>query len=143
MHLYILLLNVHVYFVVIMEQFVRHPENKTVTLGDSIQFFCIQDRSFPLAEIVWLKDDMLLQVSSSDRYLVQSEELLHDMGRVSSSLLISSVRSSDAGLYGCRAVNPLLPNNLIYSNNATLMVEGNIYVINLSEFLLNGLWDGL
>ena len=127
-HLYILLLNV--YFVVIMEQFVRHPESKTVTLGDPVQFFCIQDRSFPLAEIVWLKDDMLLLVSSSDRYLVQSEELLHDMGRVSSSLLISSVRSSDAGLYGCRAVNPLLPNSLIYSNNATLTVEGNtIYYV--------------
>ena len=95
-------------------------------LGDLVQFFCIQDRSLPLSEIVWLKDDMLLPVSSSDRYLVQSEELLHVDGKVSSSLLISSVRSSDAGLFGCRAVNPLLPNNPVYSNNATLTVTGNI-----------------
>ena len=116
-----------------MEQFVRHPESKTVTLGDPVQFFCIQDRSLPLVKIVWLKDDMLLPVSSSNRYLVQSEELLHDMGRVSSSLLISSVRSSDAGLYGCRAVNPLLSNSPVYSNNATLTVEGNIGVVNLNE----------
>ena len=108
-----------------MGRFVRHPESKTVTLGDPSQFFCIQDRSLPLAEITWLRDGMPLPESSSDRYFVQSEELLHDMGRVSSSLLIHSVRSSDASLYGCRAVNPLLPNNPVYSNNASLTVEGN------------------
>lgn len=121
------------YFAVITEQFFRHPESKTATLGDPVQFFCIQDRSLPLAEIVWLKDGM---PSQPDRYLVQSDELLHDEGRVSSSLLISSVRSSDAGLFGCRAVNPLLPNNPVYSNNATLTVEGNVYVVNLSKLLL-------
>ena len=109
---------------VIVEQFVRSPESKTVTLGDPVQFFCIQDRSLPLAEIAWLKDGTPILVSSSDRYSVQSEELLHDMGRVSSALLISSVRSSDAGSYGCRAVNPLLANSPVYSDNATLTVEG-------------------
>ena len=108
-----------------MEQFVRNPESKTITLGNSVQFFCIQDRSLPLAEIVWLKNGTLLTISSSNRYMVHSEELLHDMGRVSSSLLISAVRSSDAGLYGCRAINPLLPSSPVYSSNATLTVEGN------------------
>ena len=116
-----------------MEQFVRSPESKTATLGDPVQFFCIQDRSLPLAEIAWLKDGMMLPVSSSDRYSVQSQELLHDMGRVSSSLLIISVRSSDAGLYGCRAVNPLLTDNPVYSNNATLTVEGNVCIIRLNK----------
>ena len=124
-HAHCFLLNP--YFAVIMEQFIRDPESKTATLDDPVQFFCIQDRSLPLAEIVWLKDGTLLPVSS-DRYLVQSAELLHDEGRVSSSLFITSVRSSDAGLFSCRAVNPLLPNNLVYSNNATLTVYGNIYV---------------
>ena len=107
-----------------MEQFVRNPESKTVMLDNPVQFFCIQDRSLPLAEIVWLKNGTLLTVSSSDRYMVHSEELLHDMGRVSSSLLISAVRSSDAGLYGCRAINPLLLSSPVYSSNATLTVEG-------------------
>lgn len=117
-------ISMHVYSVVIVEQFVRSPESKIALWGESVQFFCIQDRSLPLAEIVWLKDGMLLPVSSSDRYLVQSQELLHNVGRVSSSLLIIPVRSSDAGLYSCRAINPLLPSNLVYSNNATLTVEG-------------------
>lgn len=109
-----------------MEQFVRHPESKTATLGDPAQFFCIQDRSLPIAEIAWLKDGISLPAST--RYSVQSEELLHQRGRVSSSLLITSVRSGDAGLYGCRAINPLLPNNPVYSSNATLTVEGNNYI---------------
>ena len=125
-----------VYFIDIMQQFVRHPESKTVTLGNPAQFFCILDRSLPLAEIVWLKDGIILPISSSDRYVVQSEELLHEMGRVSSSLLISSIRTGDAGQYGCRAVNPLLPNNPVYSNNATLTVEGNISIISHSNRVL-------
>ena len=123
------------YFIVIIEQFVRHPESKTATLGESVQFFCIQDRSFPLAEITWLKDGVPL--TSDSRYTVQSVELLHDVGRVSSSLLIGGVRSGDAGLYGCRAVNPLLPSNPVDSNNATLTVEGNKYIHNYKLTELN------
>ena len=56
-------------FIVIMEHFVRNPESKTVILGNPVQFFCIQDRSLPLAEIVWLKDGILLALSSSDRQI--------------------------------------------------------------------------
>jgi len=111
-----------------MAQFIRHPESKTATLGGPVQFSCIQDRSLPLAEITWLKDGIPLPASTSNRYIIQSEELFHDEGRVTSSLLISTVRSSDAGLYSCRAINSLLPNNPVNSNNATLTVEGTTHI---------------
>jgi len=92
-------------------------------LGNTVQFFCIQDTSLPPAVVTWLKDGNPLQVSSSSRLFVQSEELSHDMGRVSSSLAISPVMISDGGEYSCRAVNPLLPDSLAFSNTATLTVQ--------------------
>ena len=94
-----------------------------VMLGNTVQFFCIQDTSLPPAVVTWLKDGTPLPVSSSNRLFVQSEELSHDMGRVSSSLAISPVMIRDGGEYSCRAVNPLLPDSPVFSNTAALNVQ--------------------
>jgi len=119
-----------------MPQFIRHPESKTIMLGNTAQFFCIQDTSLPPAEVSWLKDGTPLQVSSSSssRLSVQSQELSHDMGRVSSSLAISPVMISDEGSYSCRAVNPLLPDSPVLSNEASLTVQSKYLTCN--EFLV-------
>jgi len=114
-----------------MPQFIRHPESKRVMLGNTVQFFCIQDTSLPPAVVTWLKDGTPLQVTSSSRLFVRSEELSHDMGRVSSSLAISPVMIRDDGMYSCRAVNPLLPGIPVFSNTATLTIESKCHTYTL------------
>ena len=106
-----------------MNSFSTNPESQTVNEGDTLLLFCIHGGSVPPASITWTRNGNV--VSPTFRILVQSSVLGHTAPpRVTSTLAITSVVTSDAGMYRCVATNVLFPGSDVQSQQATIAVRG-------------------
>lgn len=97
--------------------FDRHPEQKTVAVGSSTSFYCINSGSVPLADILWEKDGR----SFTDGSVISTGI---DSTRTTSSLQIANAEKKTQGSYRCVATNRLLTNERVESNAAYLTVNG-------------------
>jgi hypothetical protein len=104
-------------FAYLKSSFDRNPEDKTISLGSSTSFHCINSGSLPSANITWEKEG-----KSFTDGIVSSIKI--DNGRTSSSLQLINVQKTNEGFYQCVARNRLLVNMTVKSRTAYLAVSG-------------------
>ncbi len=72
------------------------PQNVTVLEEQIAAFECAAGNALPRASVIWYKDSLPFNVSSSNRYY---------MSDVTGTLFIRDARASDEGEYSCECVN--------------------------------------
>lgn len=90
-----------------------HPKDTTAYEGTDVVLRCSPHASVPPADIVWARNDEVLDHASSHRLSVSQ----------SGNLYILGVVSDDAGEYRCIASNSIT-GAVRRSDRATLTVEG-------------------
>ena len=103
-------------FLDLTKSFLKEPESKTIDLGSTAQFYCLNSGSLPLADIYWLRDG---QPISSSLLVVTIPAAL---SRTTSTLVISNATKNDEGEYGCVAMNSETGES-VFSKTGTLTVN--------------------
>ena len=103
------------------------PANLTVNQSFSAEFNCTAFGN-PIPQIVWSRDDTELSDNEEDTISVNT--MVNDTQYTITSILLinSTMRSRDAGMYNCTAVNNV-PNNINADNIqiAELVVQGKLF----------------
>lgn len=103
------------FFIDINHQYLTHPANLTKRFGETAHFDCVIKESLPYAAIHWEKNG---------HYFADGQSMqIPNTKSTSSGISLRNLTFSDAGLYGCVAVNPLLPNTPQKSKTAYLNVQ--------------------
>ena len=112
------------------------PANITVNQSFSAEFNCTAFGN-PIPQIVWSRDDTELGKNEEDTISVST--MVNDTQYTITSILliISTMRSRDAGVYNCIAVNNV-PNNINADNIqiSELVVQGKLFGLILTCQLL-------
>ena len=103
------------------------PANLTVNQSFSVELNCTAFGN-PIPQIVWSRDDTELSDNEEDTISVNT--MVNDTRYTITSILliISTIRSRNAGVYNCTAVNNV-PNNINADNIqiSELVVQGKLF----------------
>ena len=107
----------------------EEPANLTVNQSFSAEFSCTAFGN-PIPQILWSRDDT--ELSENEEDIISVNTMVYDTQYTITSvlLIISTMRSRDAGVYNCIAGNNV-PNNINADNIqiAELVVQGKLLVL--------------
>ena len=89
------------------------PNRVTWALGFTERLDCMVDANPPFSEILWQKDNLMVQFGGSTTQLANG------------SLLVYNVKKSDEGSYSCTPISPLGTGQL--SPLVQVIVQGRIH----------------
>ena len=119
-YIYVLLVNIqsisHWYVLLDTPAITTHVMDQARNKGDAVSFTC-EAIGEPIPRINWYFKGILVQ--NNPKYMISRN---NSINIISSTLMVQSVESSDAGTYTCKATNVVSTN----SSSGVLTVNGGL-----------------